>query len=143
MTSHEGHNVCLTHKRSIGWFAIENAVPSPVLIKARQDKRNFFNYLLLPFKFRLAVLCKLLHTEQTNKQKQTINQANKRTTKHIIKGPVTQRFTYGFITAKSRLKVVSREADEVVRLDVEFKTRYSRFIDAAGRREKSGRCRTR
>ena len=29
---------------------------------------------------------------------------------------------YGLITAKNRQKVVSREADNVVRLDVEFKT---------------------
>ncbi len=46
------------------------------------------------------------------------------------------------ITAKSRQKVVSREADNVVCIDVEFKTSYSRFIDAAGHGEKSGRCRT-
>ncbi len=50
---------------------------------------------------------------------------------------------YGQITAKPRQKVVSREADDVVRIDVEFKTSYSRFIDAAERGGKSGRCRTR
>ena len=31
--------------------------------------------------------------------------------------------------------MVSREADDVVRVDVEFKTSYSQFIDAAGRGE--------
>ena len=40
---------------------------------------------------------------------------------------------YGLITTKTRQKVVSREADDVVRVDVEFKTSYSRFIDAAVR----------
>ena len=50
---------------------------------------------------------------------------------------------YGLITAKTRQKVVSREADDVVRVDVEFKTSYSRFIDVAGRGEKSERHRTR
>ena len=50
---------------------------------------------------------------------------------------------YGLITAKTRQKVVSREADDVVRVDVEFKTSSSRFIDVAGRGEKSERCRTR
>ena len=45
--------------------------------------------------------------------------------------------------AKTRQKVVSREADDVVHVDVEFKTSYSRFIDVAGRREKSERRRTR
>ena len=49
---------------------------------------------------------------------------------------------YGLITAKNRQKVVSREADDVVRVDVEFKTSYSRFIDVAGRGEKSERRRT-
>ena len=49
---------------------------------------------------------------------------------------------YGLITAKTRQKVVSREADDVVRVDVEFKTSYSRFIDVAGRRETSERRRT-
>ena len=44
--------------------------------------------------------------------------------------------------AKPRQKVVSREADDVVHVDVEFKTSYSRSIDVAGRGEKSGRCRT-
>ena len=44
------------------------------------------------------------------------------------KGPVTQRFM-----AKARQRVVSREADDVVRVDVEFTTNYSRFIDTAGR----------
>ena len=46
---------------------------------------------------------------------------------------------YGLITAKTRQKVVSHEADDVVRVDVEFKTSYSRFIDVAGRGEKSER----
>ena len=49
----------------------------------------------------------------------------------------------GLIMAKTRQKVVSREADDVVRVDVEFKTSYSRFIDVAGRGEKSERRRTR
>ena len=40
---------------------------------------------------------------------------------------------------QTRQKVVSREADDVVRVDVEFKTSYSRFIDVAGRGEKSER----
>ena len=31
--------------------------------------------------------------------------------------------------------MISREADDVVRVDVEFKTSYSRFIDVAGRGE--------
>ena len=44
---------------------------------------------------------------------------------------------------QTRQKVVSREADDVVRVDVEFKTSYSRFIDVAGRGEKSERRRTR
>ena len=34
--------------------------------------------------------------------------------------------------------MVSREADDVVRVDVEFKTSYSRFIDVAGRRGEIG-----
>ena len=42
---------------------------------------------------------------------------------------------YGLITAKTGQKVVSREADDAVRVDVEFKTSYSRFIDVAGRGE--------
>ena len=50
---------------------------------------------------------------------------------------------YGLITAKPRQKVVSRVAEDVVRVDVEFKTSYSRFIDVAGRWEKSERRRTR
>ena len=50
---------------------------------------------------------------------------------------------YGLITAKTRQKVVSREADDVVRVDVEFMTSYSRFIDVAGRGKKSERRRTR
>ena len=50
---------------------------------------------------------------------------------------------YGLITAKTRQKVISREADDVVRVDVEFKTSYSRFIDMAGRGGKSERRRTR
>ena len=37
------------------------------------------------------------------------------------------------MTAKTRQKVVSREADDVVHIDVEFKTSYSRFIYVAGR----------
>ena len=40
---------------------------------------------------------------------------------------------YGLITTKTRQNVVPREADDVVRVDVEFKTSYSRFIDAAVR----------
>ena len=32
--------------------------------------------------------------------------------------------------------MVSREADDVVHIDVEFKTSYSQFIDVAGRWEK-------
>ena len=44
---------------------------------------------------------------------------------------------------KTRQKVVSREADDIVRVDVEFKTSCSRFIDVAGRGEKSERRRTR
>ena len=43
---------------------------------------------------------------------------------------------YGLITAKTRQKMVSREADDVVSVDVEFRTSYSRFIDVAGRGEK-------
>ena len=39
--------------------------------------------------------------------------------------------------------MVSYEADDVVRVYVEFKTSYSRFIDVAGHREKSERSRTR
>ena len=49
---------------------------------------------------------------------------------------------YGLITAKTRQKMVSREANDVVRVDVEFKTSYSRCIDVAGRGEKSERRRT-
>ena len=37
--------------------------------------------------------------------------------------------------ARTRQKVVSREADGVVCVDVEFKTSYNRFIDVAGRGE--------
>ena len=44
---------------------------------------------------------------------------------------------YGFITAKTLQKVVSREADDVVRVDVEFNTSYGRFIDVGGRGETS------
>ena len=40
---------------------------------------------------------------------------------------------YSLITAKTRQKVVSHEADNVVRVDVEFKMSYSQFIDVAGR----------
>ena len=36
---------------------------------------------------------------------------------------------------QTRQKVVSREADNVVCVDVEIKTSYSRFIDVAGRGE--------
>ena len=50
---------------------------------------------------------------------------------------------YGLITAETRQKVISREADDVIRIDVEFKTSYSRFIDVTGRGEKSERRRTR
>ena len=50
---------------------------------------------------------------------------------------------YGLITAKTRQKVVSHEADNVVQVDVEFKMSYSRFINVAGRGEKSERCRPR
>ena len=46
---------------------------------------------------------------------------------------------YGLIMAKTHQKVVSREADNVVRVDVEFKMSYSRFIDMAGCGEKSER----
>ena len=49
---------------------------------------------------------------------------------------------YGLITTQTRQKVVSRQADDV-RVDVEFKTSYSRIIDVAGRGEKSERRRTR
>ena len=42
---------------------------------------------------------------------------------------------YGLSTVKPRQKVISREADDVVRVDVEFKTSDSRFIDVAGRGE--------
>ena len=42
---------------------------------------------------------------------------------------------YGLITAKPRQKFVSREADDIVRIDVEFKTSYSWFLDVAGREE--------
>ena len=45
--------------------------------------------------------------------------------------------------AKTRQKVVSHEAEDVVHVDVEFKTSYSRFIDVAGRGEKSERRPTR
>ena len=49
---------------------------------------------------------------------------------------------YGLIMAKTRQKVVSCEADDVVCVDVEFKTSYSRFTDVAGRWEKSQRRQT-
>ena len=42
---------------------------------------------------------------------------------------------YGLITAKTRQKVVSRKADDVVRVDVEFKASSGRFKDMAGRGE--------
>ena len=50
---------------------------------------------------------------------------------------------YGLITAKTCEKVISCEAYHVVRVDVEFKTSYSRFIEVAGSRKKSERRRTR
>ena len=50
---------------------------------------------------------------------------------------------YGLIMAKTLQKVVSHEADNVVRVDVEFKMSYSLFIDVAGRGEKSKRRQTR
>ena len=50
---------------------------------------------------------------------------------------------YGLITAKTRPKVVSREADDVGRVDVELKTSYRRFIEVEGRGEKSERRQTR
>ena len=40
---------------------------------------------------------------------------------------------YGFITSRTRQKVVSCEADDVVHVDVEFKTSYGWFIDVVGR----------
>ncbi len=43
---------------------------------------------------------------------------------------------YGLITAKPRQKVVSREADDVIRFDVEFKTSYSRSNRCGRTREK-------
>ena len=49
---------------------------------------------------------------------------------------------YGLIMAKTRQKVISREAEDVVRVDVEFKTSYSQFIDVARRGEKSEQRRT-
>ena len=48
---------------------------------------------------------------------------------------------YGLITAKTHQKVISREADTVVHVDVEFKMSFSWFIDMAGRMEKSERRR--
>ena len=44
---------------------------------------------------------------------------------------------------QTRQKVVSREVDDAVRVDVEFKTSYSRFVDVPGRRGKSERRGTR
>ena len=44
--------------------------------------------------------------------------------------------------AKIHQKVVSHGADDVIHVDVEFKTSYSQFIDVAGRGEKSDRRRT-
>jgi hypothetical protein len=38
---------------------------------------------------------------------------------------------------KTRQKVISREADDVVCVNVEFKTSYSRFINVTVRGEKS------
>ena len=49
----------------------------------------------------------------------------------------------GLIMATARQKVISREADDVVLVDVEFKTSNSWFIDMAGRGGKSERRRTR
>ena len=45
--------------------------------------------------------------------------------------------------AKTHQKVVSREADDVVRVDVKFEMSYSRFRDLAERGEKSERRQTR
>ena len=45
---------------------------------------------------------------------------------------------YGLITAKTRQKVISREAGDAVRVDVEFKTSYSR-PDAGKNRNGVGR----
>ncbi len=42
--------------------------------------------------------------------------------------------------AKPRQKVVSHEADDVVCVDIEFKTSYSQFVDVAGCGEKPERC---
>ena len=42
---------------------------------------------------------------------------------------------YGLITPKTHQTMVSREVDDVVRVGVEFKTSYRRFIDVAGRGE--------
>ena len=50
---------------------------------------------------------------------------------------------YGLITAITRQKLVSREADDVVRVDAEFKTSCSRVIDVVGRGRKWEWCRTR
>ena len=50
---------------------------------------------------------------------------------------------YGLIAAKTHQKVVSPEADDFVRVDVEFKMSYSRFIDVAGRRKNGNRVGTR
>ena len=50
---------------------------------------------------------------------------------------------YGLITAKTCQKVVSRKADDVLRVDVELKTNHGRFIDMAGRGKKLERRRTR
>ena len=49
---------------------------------------------------------------------------------------------YGLMTAKTHQKVVSREADDVVRVNVKFKTSYNQLIDMAGRGEKSEQRRT-
>ena len=49
----------------------------------------------------------------------------------------------GLITATTRHKMVSREADDVVRVDAVFKTSYGRFLDVAERGEKSERRWTR
>ena len=60
----------------------------------------------------------------------------------LIKSP-GHTALHGLITAKMCPKVVSCEADGVVRVDVEFKTSYGRFVDVAERWEKSERHRTR
>ena len=82
-------------------------------------------------------------THETNNNKSYKNKHNN------IKFPVPRSdlrlghtVLYCLITAKTHQKVVSREADNVVNIDVEFKTSYCRFIEVAGRGEKSERRRT-